>query len=1395
MEIMNEDTNFLQMIIKIFPWIYDIHREFLRSFPGDYEEHSLNQLNKKILEELQEISSCCTSERTKYLFETLGYFYKHFCWKVKWNMSSQFMQATCVRLLSNLIKVGAFLIQGNVESPWLNRILAAIKVFPGPNDHLFNAILYVNILKKKHLNVYRVILRTVLCSNYLTVKEPIEYLKVIVLFRRLKSLIKDPIWNIEINSAFARIKAPKSLKSWLLAHNFKVFCNVEQKIIIKKLMNKSLDKVLFRRLLEIILPEINLKKSSSKNKNKMNFGGSDKFTIDNTGLAQTEPEMILSVNSESSEFIPPIVKKTKKKRKLNISLGQENAMTKSTNVGKEISVLNDLAEKKSRKKKTKLLNENSSKNMNCSCSDLLVIDNTGLLQAESETILSDNNESSEIIPCILKKTKKRKLNIAFGQENAMIKSTNVENELSMSYDHAKKERRKKTKKISLHGVDNIQTQNDVTLCDIQDNSLTSSIVKIDCSKPETKLFVEMTNKEKLTEITSKQIYSNDVLSLSDSDDCKIIYTSHSSDHEGHSSENKTSKIKSPSICILNKNHSIVVNESKTTEDISNMEREMSYKKEETIIGIEIKTSDDISLSNLHDINNDLVGQELCVPGEKEHVSDTRKQIKDSNNYESLLETTLQESSPEQMQITTKSADLVEIENCSPTVNEKEFKSVLDGGVNELSDSLDNSNLQKGTKDEFTDKHDRKNKEVVINIPESIELCHKHTIPVLAESHKKPLLNDDIGNKLISAKSSKNIMGIKSDNCSIEIIESGHNIVESNSDQVIEDYALKNVSLSSDLIIVENSCENQIKSIEQSTKDMSSVEIRTETHPSVTVGYIMEKMLNHLERAEHAVEDCSFESSKHNIFKSSIKITPDISFSSSVIKDSNSESSLLKKDRNHLSFLDFSSGKSKSPNKPENIENLASKVSEFYIYRDMVRDIDDNKSEDTLSESQITDKVDTNECLSNYCSYNSSDSELDKSDDNCNSSISLADDVCIDYNSCDSPDKFCVKNNIPDPFEHGFISSIKRKVDVENETNTKIQGICISGKNDNNGIEEYSPASKEISTMKSVKCILKKLSPVVHMGEKCDLKDLSENNYKMLKNCSDSAPEFNFKSENDNKLCDLENPIPQENQIEDYDQYIKKVENNPKMPWIVLRDICHVEEPFSPKTDTSKSLLHHINNQIKSNLSNKEINSSTNSDNIKDQIDSYSTELNGHNIIEPSLGMKLRERTYQTTFVKKSASILEEALTESSIEKETKTPVKLACRMSLRNRNATSSCTSSGIKQNEKRMQKKEINQSLGLEFSELSLDSPKSKRKIFNESSVKNTSEELKDPVVIDSEIQSQSAVLNREMEVCRRSIRTSTAVSMKVDNSQNTSNQEIDSGGYHLRSRKSIVMPGKLKL
>ncbi|GFW77363.1 hypothetical protein TNCV_2497571 [Trichonephila clavipes] len=695
-----------------------------------------------------------------------------------------------------------------------------------------------------------------------------------------------------------------------------------------------------------------------------------------------------------------------------------------------------------------------------------------------------------------------------------------------------------------------------------------------------------------------------------------------------------------------------------------------------------------------------------------------------------------------------------------------------------------SDLQIESKGEITEDLERKDEVIDEAFLKSVGLQRRLTIPVVEASSKKSTLNDNDSNKLISVKQSE----IKSVNYSVEMNKSGSSIVESNSNGIIEDCSLKNTELdpqSSNLIIVENYNESQGK-----------------TFPNDTVDYIMGKMLRHLEQADHSVKDCSFETLKHNILKSGIKITPNKSLS--VTNYSKLESSpLLKKASNLLSFLDLSLEKS-SPSKTKNTRHHESKVTEFSFYRDFLHDAEDIKSEDSLLESQNKDKIDVDEFSSDDCSNDSDVSEINES-----TQVSLLSDVCKIDNSGNLPDNFHGKNNFSDSSEQSFISRNSKEKEIGNETNCQVYKIDVLEKDD---IRSISPNVDSCVESKKYK----RLSPVVNLEKRCDSGDLNENNSKTLNSCINSAAERDFDDKNNS--YSPENLMLQGNQIEDCDLHENRMEAiNKKSSYVVLSD-C-VKKPFDSKIDIPKSPLHLTDSQIEMSFSSVCENSSfTKSENqvkSQDQFDSCSSDLAEHNsATEPSFGMKLRKRTIHTACIEKSAPVVEEVHVKSSDTKQVKTSIDLACRTSLRNRNFTHSCKSldkGGVKSLPSKSWcskklKKEVNQNLGFDFSLLSLDSPKKRSCRLREPSIKNIPEEQKDSVVMKSEIQPNSVSLNEENEkVCQKSSGSSTAASMEVD-SQKSNNQVLKRlreespvllviKGYNLRSRNNIILPGKLKL
>ncbi|GFR17312.1 uncharacterized protein TNCT_521051 [Trichonephila clavata] len=1381
-------------MLEIFPWIEDINREFSKSFPSDYQEYSLDLLIKKIQKELKEISSCPLSKRTKYLYEVLGYFYTHFCLKVKWNKSSQHMQVVCVQILANLIRVGLLLSDGNIESLWLNRILAAIRVFSGPPDHLYTALLCVNVLKKKYLKTYSIILKNILCYDQNTTKEPIEYLKVILLFRRLNALVKkDPVWNAEISLAVAKVKAPASLKSWLRAHNFEMLWDVKSKMILNKLMRKSLDKAILRRLQEVIVPQMCLKKTSLNR--QMSPGASDSFVIDSSKQVQYESRMILTEYNGSSEVAPSTVKKLIKKRKLNFNaVGQGNIQTTNVEKGDEMLVANAHGgnkRKKAQEKKSSLI-DNIQIKSNVQESTVLEMDYSGTKTSDMKIKKKRKRKQRSVKKSAGSVQGIKTMNQTDSNDTSQPSKNNI-GKIKEKYDlyDIKKdsiERKLSGEKICIsnsrkliNGSDKYESLDEISLqkgspqqAQVAEKSALLSET-VNCSP-------SVVGKEFKNVIVVKDLLDNeDTLNLQKELKGEIVENCERKDEA-------VEEIDKPILESVESQHSSIlpVLEASSKKSLSNYIRnvtdgdinDLSYSKNTSGLSVESmnKITEDIELKD------EVIDKPILESVGVQHSSTIP-----------VLETSFKNTSD--LQIELKDETIENFDREEEVIDEPILESVgvqHSSTIPVLGTSFKNtSDLQIELKDEIIENFDREVEVIDDAFLESVGLQRRLTVPVVEASSKKCFLKDDDSNKLISVKQSK----IKSVNYSIEMNKSGSSFAESNCKGIIEDCSWKNTELdpqSSNLIIVENSSKNQ-----------------AETFPNDTVNYIMGKMLKHLEQADHSVKDCSFETLKHNILKSGIKITNQ---SLSVTNDSNLESSpLLKKASNQLLFLDLSLEKS-SPSKIKNTRHHVSKVTEFSFYRDFDHDLEDMKSEDSLSGSQITDKMDVKEFSSDDCSNDSDVSEINES-----TQVSQLGDVCKIYNSGDLPDSFHGKNNFSDSSEQSFISRNSKEKEVENETNFQVHKIDALEKD----IESISPNMD--SCVKSKK--YKRLSLAVNLGERCDGGNVNENNSKILDSYINSAAEFDFDDKNNNSYGP-ENLMLQGNQIEGLHQNRKEAIDK-KSPYVVLSD-C-VKKPFDSKIDIPKSPLHLTDSHIEMSFSSVcERISFTKSENqvkSQDQVDSCSSDLVEHDsITEPSLGMKLRKRTNHTASIEKSAPVVEEVHVKSApvveethvksapvVEvhvkscdtKQVETPIKLACQTSLRNRNFSRSCKSLGkggiespssksssVKHSSKKL-KKEVNQNLGFDFSVLSLDSPKTRSCRLRESSIKNIPEEQEDSVVMESETLSNSVFLNEEKEkACQKSSGSFTAASIEVDDPQKSNNQ-----GYNLRSRKCIILPGKLKL
>ncbi|GIX73392.1 hypothetical protein CEXT_187861 [Caerostris extrusa] len=147
--------------------------------------------------------------------------------------------------------------------PVLNRILAAVKMFPGSSDSLYNALLNVINLNSIDSSAYHKILNLAMTNMQHQLEGPVEYLKFILLCRKVNCSLENPIQTRAVID-IARNKIPDCLKFWMLEHQFEAFEKDSNKKIAKKLLNKSLKKNVVKKLEKIILPKSLLRKIATK---------------------------------------------------------------------------------------------------------------------------------------------------------------------------------------------------------------------------------------------------------------------------------------------------------------------------------------------------------------------------------------------------------------------------------------------------------------------------------------------------------------------------------------------------------------------------------------------------------------------------------------------------------------------------------------------------------------------------------------------------------------------------------------------------------------------------------------------------------------------------------------------------------------------------------------------------------------------------------------------------------------------------------------------------------------------------------------------------------------------------------------------------------------------------
>ncbi|XP_055935361.1 uncharacterized protein PF3D7_1120600-like [Argiope bruennichi] len=262
-------------IEKQFPWVSIIKGGFLKSFSDDYDIGTLELLQKNITEEIQRITPKSNLKIAKLLFECIEDFYYHFC--RKWYQRKKFsppMEVAWVHILTNFIKIGLILSQGNKKSKWIHQVLSAVMRFQGKNNLIYDALLSIHSLNKKYQCAYGAVLMHILIyiPTFVPViiDEPAEYLKVFLLVRRLKFLIRDPVEKAELRMKASKILAPPTLSIWLLSHDFNVtwmnsVCKINLGInICKKLKGKGSEKVVVETLRKILLPGISTERRAEQ---------------------------------------------------------------------------------------------------------------------------------------------------------------------------------------------------------------------------------------------------------------------------------------------------------------------------------------------------------------------------------------------------------------------------------------------------------------------------------------------------------------------------------------------------------------------------------------------------------------------------------------------------------------------------------------------------------------------------------------------------------------------------------------------------------------------------------------------------------------------------------------------------------------------------------------------------------------------------------------------------------------------------------------------------------------------------------------------------------------------------------------------------------------------------
>ncbi|XP_015927455.1 uncharacterized protein [Parasteatoda tepidariorum] len=345
-----------------YSWTDTVYKAFSKSFTHDYGDDALSFLLKCIKDEFRQAKK--DENSLEKLYACIGDFYKHFCWKINWKRESLCsMKKSCVIILSYLIKVGVQLSKGKLSSKWINNILAAMNIFPGPLELMYDSLVLINNVKKKCRPSFTAVLNHFLFTNKLKVSKAEDYFKVMLLLKTVKFLSKNKLERAKVVALASKIHIPSDIKSWLMSHEIENLTNVNNKLFTKVFLNNmKLPQEFFVQLRKALLIEVKVKEdfylpNNVKDSFVVGTGINSQcdFTIENiaeTPVIKNDANIFVDSSPASVSLV-----KRKRKKEMLTNLSTEDSIDSTALVDPSspgISVI-----KRKKKKKDMLTNSSA----------------------------------------------------------------------------------------------------------------------------------------------------------------------------------------------------------------------------------------------------------------------------------------------------------------------------------------------------------------------------------------------------------------------------------------------------------------------------------------------------------------------------------------------------------------------------------------------------------------------------------------------------------------------------------------------------------------------------------------------------------------------------------------------------------------------------------------------------------------------------------------------------------------------------------------------------------------------------------------------------------------------------------------------------------------------------